>query len=287
MRVHLWNSPTHHIAFQLRFSLSAAHSLNDLQGQRNKLLVLDLAICIHVCLPPTALGKVQFRIGSSCYKPTKCMDMHEPGKIIDSSSQFPILYKCPEDSTNLKPLADNQFHWFHVDYKYIEHIISTYSYIPSYHAYPANSRLFLSKFDLKFLPWKTPLAPRPGRAGSRPSGSRDAAASLASRLWTRLDPRTGWNPAEQFWKDLDLKKVLLSECPNLGRLSDLFFPTDLPKESTSQFCENPWNFRVLIIFLEEVQYDGLNLIQRPQLLFASRCENHNCVLGYQTCLAPP
>lgn len=115
-------SGTHRLTtspFSLRFSLSAAHSLNDLQGQRNKLLVLDLAICIHVCLPPTALGKVQFRIGSNCYKPTKCMDMHESGKIIESSSQFPIFLQCPEDSTNLKPLADNQFHWFHVDYKCI------------------------------------------------------------------------------------------------------------------------------------------------------------------------
>lgn len=227
------------------------------------------------------LGRCNFgleAVATSQQSAFTCMNLEKSSRAVPSSQFF---CKCPEDSTNLKPLADNQFHWFNVDYKYIEHIISTYSYIPSYHPSPANSRLFLSKFDLKFLPWKTPLAPRPGRAGSRPWGSRDAAASLASRLWTRLDPRTGWNPAEQFRKTWIWKKLAV-RISQLGTTFRSFFPNGSSKRIDIAILGESMKFRVLIIFLEEVQYDGLNLIQRPQLLFASRCENHNCAGSWAT-----
>lgn len=79
--------------------------------------------------------------------------------------------------------------------------------------------------------------------------------------------------AEQFWKTW----IEIKLCRRISQLGTFrfFCPNGSSQESTWNFRGESVKFRVLIIFLEEVQYDGLNLIQRPQLLFASRCENHN------------
>ena len=98
----------------------------------------------------------------------------KPGKIIDT---IPAPnFKYPVDSTKLKPLVD-QLYWFNVAFPYIEYR-TIYRINILYHLIMLSSQLQTCRVNLaSSSPWKR-RAPRPGRAGFRPSGSRDAACSL-------------------------------------------------------------------------------------------------------------
>lgn len=152
------------------------------------------------------LGRCNFgleAVATSQQSAFTCMNLEKSSREVPSSQFF---CKCPEDSTNLKPLADNQFHWFNVDYKYIEHIISTYSYIPSYQTSPANSRLIeyinlTSSFSLKNTPCTSARKSRISSFGK----SRRCCKSCIKAL-NSIGSKNWLESCRAVLKDLDLKK---------------------------------------------------------------------------------